>query len=135
MAEVKALAELVAKLADFLDQEVSRGFDLDDFGQLLKFLHALQMQAQALIDMAQRAAALLGEPSHSYVGAGIALLRRGVLTEEDFRLYRAIVGFRNVLVHGYVSIDVSRVSQILARREYRKLVGLALKILEATRGP
>jgi hypothetical protein len=27
MARVRALAELVAKLADFLDQEVSRGFD------------------------------------------------------------------------------------------------------------
>jgi uncharacterized protein YutE (UPF0331/DUF86 family) len=108
---------------------------LTSFGQLLKFLHALQMQAQALIDMAQRAAALLGEPSHSYVGAGVALMRKGVLTEEDFRLYSAVVGFRNVLVHGYASIDVSRVSQILARREYRRLVSLALKILEAARDP
>jgi uncharacterized protein YutE (UPF0331/DUF86 family) len=48
-----------------LGQEVSKGFDLNDMGQLMKFLHALQLQAQALIYMAQRAAALMGEPAHS----------------------------------------------------------------------
>jgi hypothetical protein len=40
---------------------VSKGFDLNDMGQLMKFLHALQ--AQVLIDMVQRAAALMGEPA------------------------------------------------------------------------
>jgi hypothetical protein len=42
---------------------VSKGFDPNDMGQLMKFLHALQLQAQALIDMVQRAAALMGEPA------------------------------------------------------------------------
>jgi hypothetical protein len=42
-----------------LSQEASKGFDPNDMGQLMKFLHALQ--AQALI--AQRAAALMGEPA------------------------------------------------------------------------
>jgi hypothetical protein len=37
-----------------------------------------------------------------------------------------VVGFRNVLVHGYISVDTLRISQILAGREYRKLVNLAL---------
>jgi Uncharacterized conserved protein len=63
MARIKALAEYLLKLTEFLDQEVSRGFDLNDMGQLMKFLHALQLQAQALIDMVQRAAALMGEPT------------------------------------------------------------------------
>jgi len=60
MARIKALAEYLLKPTEFLDQEVSRGFDLNDMGQLMKFLHALQLQAQALIDMVQRAAALMG---------------------------------------------------------------------------
>ena len=123
------------KLTEFLDQGVSKGFDLNDMGQLMKFLHALQLQAQALIDMAQRAAALMGEPTHSYAEAGAALARRGVFSPEDLRLYRAVVGFRNVLVHGYTSVDMLRISQILAGREYRKLVNLALKILEAAGDP
>jgi uncharacterized protein YutE (UPF0331/DUF86 family) len=75
-----------------LGQEVSKGFDLNDMGQLMKFLHALQLQAQALIYMAQRAAALMGEPTHSYAEAGAALARRGVFSPEDLRLYRAVVG-------------------------------------------
>jgi len=114
MARIKALAEYLLKLTEFLDQEVSRGFDLNDMGQLMKFRHALQLQAQALIGMVQRAAALMGEPTQSYVEAGAALARKGVFTHEDLRLYRAVVGFRNVVVHGYTSVDVLRISQILA---------------------
>jgi len=135
MARIKALAEYLLKLTEFLDQEVSKGFDLNDMGQLMKFLHALQLQAQALIDMVQRAAALMGEPTHSYAEAGAALARRGVFSPEDLRLYRAVVGFRNVLVHGYTSVDMLRISQILVGREYRKLANLALKILEAAGDP
>lgn len=135
MARLRTLAEYIAKLAEYLDQEVSRGFDLSDFSQLLKFLHALQMQAQALIDMAQRAAALLGEPTNSYVLAGVVLARRGVFSQEDLKFYRAVVGFRNVVVHGYLEVDVGRVAGILARREYRRLVDLAMKILGAVGDP
>jgi len=60
MARIKALAEYLLKLTE-LGQEVSKGFDLNDMGQLMKFLHALQVQV--LIDMVQRAAALMGEPT------------------------------------------------------------------------
>jgi len=81
----------------------------------------LQLQAQVLIDMVQRVAALMGEPAQSYAEAGAALARKGVFSPEDLRLYRAVVGFRNVLVRGYSSVDMLRVSQILAGREYRKL--------------
>jgi Uncharacterized conserved protein len=119
MARIKALAEYLHKITEFLDQEVSKGFNLDDMGQLMKFLHALQLQAQALIDMVQRAAALMGEPTQSYAEAGAALARRGVFSPEDLRLYRTVVGFRNVLVHGYTSVDMLRISQVLAGREYR----------------
>ena len=52
----------------------------------MKFLHALQLQAQVLIDMVQRAAALMGEPTQSYAEAGAALARRGVFSPEDLRL-------------------------------------------------
>jgi uncharacterized protein YutE (UPF0331/DUF86 family) len=116
MTRIKALAEYLLKLTE-LSQEVSKGFDLNDMGQLMKFLHALQ--AQALIDMAQRAVALMGEPAHSYAEAGAALARRGVFSPEDLRLYRAVVGFRNVLAHCYISVDTLRISQIVAGREHR----------------
>jgi hypothetical protein len=44
MTRIKTLAEYLLKLTD-LSQEVSKGFDLNDMGQLMKFLHALQAQA------------------------------------------------------------------------------------------
>jgi len=91
----------------------------------MKFLHALQLQAQVLIDMVQRAAALMGEPTQSYAEAGAALARRGVFSPEDLRLYRAVVGFRNVLVHGYTSVDMLRISRIHAGRADRKLANPA----------
>jgi hypothetical protein len=55
-ARIKTLAEYLLKLTE-LGQGVSKGFDPNDMGQLMKFLHALQLQAQVLIDMVQRAAA------------------------------------------------------------------------------
>jgi hypothetical protein len=57
---IKALAEYLHKLTEFLDQEASKGFDPNDMGQLMKFLHALQ--AQVLIVTAQRATSI-GTPS------------------------------------------------------------------------
>jgi CRISPR-associated protein Csx1 len=59
MARIKALAEYLLKLTE-LGQEVSKGFDLNDMGQLMKFLHALQVQV--LIVTAQRATSI-GTPS------------------------------------------------------------------------
>ncbi|MEM1596951.1 MAG: hypothetical protein QXP31_00430 [Pyrobaculum sp.] len=58
----------------------------------MKFAHAPHLQAQALIDLFQRTAALLGDPPRSYAEAGYALARRGVITEEA-KLYKSVVGF------------------------------------------
>ena len=52
------------------------------------------------------------------------MARKGVFSPEDLGLCRAVVGFRNVLVHGYTSVDMLRISQILAGQEYRKLADL-----------
>ena len=51
-------------------------------------------------------------------------------TEEDFRLYRAVVGFRNVLVHGYLSVDLGVLEDIIRNRRYRVVLRLAGRIAE-----
>lgn len=128
MAKIKALFEYVVKLSTYLDQVVEKGYDLSNWDDLLKILHALQLQAQALIDMTQRAASLLGEPAQTYIEAGETLLRRGVFDAQDLALYRAVVGFRNIVVHGYASVDVDRIDEILKKRLYRRVYTLAEKI-------
>lgn len=110
MARIKALAEYLLKLTEFLDQEVSKGFDLNDMGQLMKFLHALQLQAQALIDMAQRAAALMGEPTQSYAEARKEVL--GVYVIYDFnrhqRSRRPILS--SIFLYSSLSLSTSSLS-------------------------
>lgn len=125
---MRALLEFIAKLSAYLDGVVERGYDLSNWDDLMRILHALQLQAQALIDMAQRAASLLGEPAQTYMEAGEALRRRGVLDPQDLSFYRSVVGFRNVVVHGYVSLDAARVEEVLRKRLYRRILALAEKI-------
>jgi len=132
---LRALFEYLVKITAEIENEVAKGFDLLQFGDLMKFAHALQIQAQTLIDMVQRAAAQLGESPHSYAEAGEILLRRGIFNEKDYKRYRAIVGFRNILVHGYASIDISIIEDILKNKRYRETVELAKKILERVRDP
>ena len=49
-----------------------------------------------MIDMALRAAALLGTSPSGYIDAGRKLREKGVLTEEDYRIYADVVRFRNI---------------------------------------
>jgi len=132
---LRALFEYLVKITAEIENEAAKGFDLSQFGDLMKFAHALQIQAQTLIDMVQRAAVQLGESPHSYAEAGEILLRRGIFDEKDYKRYRAIVGFRNILVHGYASIDISIIEDILRNKRYREAVELAKKILERVRDP
>ena len=54
MGVVERLAETVAEHAVKLDELAGEGVDLDDWRQLYLVLHLLQVQAQALIDLALR---------------------------------------------------------------------------------
>ncbi len=128
MGAVKRLLKVVLDVTRNLDREVDKGYDLAEWGDQMKLLHALQVQAQALIDLVQRAASLLGHAPSTYVDSGRALLREGVLSEDDFRLFRAVVGFRNVIVHGYADVDLELVDSILRGREYRRLLSLAERV-------
>jgi len=86
-----------------------------------------------LIDMALRAAALLGTSPSSYIDAGHKLREKGVFTEEDYRIYADVVRFRNILVH-YMMVKEEVVREIVERRLYRWVAELSRKILEALPG-
>ncbi|MGQ4893816.1 MAG: HepT-like ribonuclease domain-containing protein [Candidatus Njordarchaeia archaeon] len=40
------------------------------------------------------------------------------------------MGFRNILVHTYIGVNLNLVKEILEKRKYRDLLNLALKIVE-----
>ncbi|HEX4338013.1 MAG TPA: DUF86 domain-containing protein [Polyangiaceae bacterium] len=76
--------------------------------------HTLQMAVQAAIDVASHIVSdeRWGEPQTSQE-LFVTLLRHGVIDEPLSRALRAAVGFRNVLVHGYTSIDKKVVRDVL----------------------
>lgn len=41
-----------------------------------------------------------------------------------------IIGFRNILVHGYLTINVDLLKEILKRKKYNDIMKLATKIVE-----
>lgn len=128
MGVIERLIGIIINITKNLDMEVEKGFNLSKWGDQMKFLHALQVQAQALIDLVQRIASLMGYTPSTYIESGKVLLNEGLMNEEDFKLYRAIVGFRNIVVHEYVEVNMSLVENLLRKREYRKILDLAEKI-------
>ncbi len=73
----------------------------------------LQICAQNALDVATHLAASAGRDAPDYASAIDVLGDLGVLPADFARRFRTIAGFRNVLVHGYLGVDVSRVHQFL----------------------
>ena len=73
----------------------------------------LQLCAQNVLDVATHVAASAGRDTPDYASAIDALADVGVLPAEFARRFRGIAGFRNVLVHGYLALDVGRVHALL----------------------
>lgn len=131
MATIERLYRVVLEQAAILDRLTPE--ELDDIYRLYAAVYALQVQAQALIDMAMRAAALLGLAPEGYVDAGAKLRAAGLLTDDEYRTYRSVVGFRNVAVHRYAHVDPQAIVEVIRRREYRKAVEIAAKIHKGLR--
>lgn len=73
----------------------------------------LQLCAQNALDIATHLAASAGRDAPDYASAIDVLGDLGVLPADFARRFRAIAGFRNVLVHGYLGVDLSRVHELL----------------------
>ena len=73
----------------------------------------LQLCAQNALDIATHIAGSVGRDAPDYAGAMDVLAEIGVLPRAFARRFRGIAGFRNVLVHGYLSVDLERVHALL----------------------
>ena len=128
MGVLARLMSVVTEMTSKLDWLAEHG--LKSWVDELAVLHALQVQAQALLDMVVRIAAELGYAPITPREAAEALVAEGLLSEEDYQLIRRVAGFRNIVVHEYTSVDMGLVRGILGRREYRRIAVLAAKLLE-----
>ena len=73
----------------------------------------LQLCAQNVLDIATHMAASAGREAPDYVTAIDLLGELEIVPAEFARRFRAVAGFRNILVHGYLALDVSRVHTLL----------------------
>ena len=69
--------------------------------------------AQNALDVASHLCAALGIEVHDYASAIDGLARLGVLDRAFAAHFRSIAGFRNVLVHAYLEVDVARLHRFL----------------------
>jgi uncharacterized protein YutE (UPF0331/DUF86 family) len=79
--------------------------------------HTLQMAIQAALDVASHIVsdARLGEPRSNRELFAL-LVRDGWVADELARVLSAMAGFRNVLVHGYDTVDLDIVRDVLEHR-------------------
>ena len=73
----------------------------------------LQLCAQNALDIATHIAAGRGRDVPDYASAIDELGRLGVLTHGFARQFRNVAGFRNVLVHGYLDVDLGVLHALL----------------------
>ncbi len=73
----------------------------------------LQLCAQNALDIATHLAAAAGRDTPDYASAIDVLAELGVLPAPFARRFRGVAGFRNVLVHGYLALDLARVHELL----------------------
>jgi uncharacterized protein YutE (UPF0331/DUF86 family) len=86
---------------------------LNDLDERWAVERGLQLCAQNVLDVATHLAASAGRDAADYASAIDALGELGVLPSEFASQFRGIAGFRNVLVHGYLGVDVTRVHEVL----------------------
>ena len=75
--------------------------------------HGLQLCAQNAIDIATHLAAAAGLDASDYASAIDRLSDTRVLPAAFGARFRRIAGFRNVLVHDYIEVDLDVVTRVL----------------------
>jgi len=83
-------------------------------------LHALQVLIENAIGKAKQALKASGQPVPvSAYDAFAALARHNLMAVFDLPPWNAIVGLRNRIVHEYMNVDVSQVSEIVSQGHYQ----------------
>ena len=117
MTDVHLIAKLLARLETYVHElkTLSRPEEIETDVREERFVeHTLQLAIQAALDVASHIVSddRLGEPKTNRQLFEI-LARHGWITEELQETLRQVVGFRNILVHGYSDVDLDIVRRIV----------------------
>lgn len=98
--------------------------------------HGLQLCVQAVLDVAAHCVAALGGPvPDKYRSNILALAPLGVLPDEFAERIAPMAGFRNILVHEYIDVDLREVHKVLTQHleDFVEFAGHVSKLLESLR--
>ena len=87
-----------------------------DTDRRLAIERGLQLCAQNALDIAGHLSSALGLDPHSYGSSIDSLVEAEVLPRSFGARFRGIAGFRNVLVHGYLDVDLDLIVRMLSDR-------------------
>ncbi len=107
--------------------------DLNDEYKYYSAVYLLQVQAQVVIDIVMRAASTLGYEVEGYADAGRKLMLAGVINGDEFSIYRFLVGFRNIAIHQYGSLNPNVIRGIISGRRYRDAAKVGVKVVDELR--
>ena len=84
---------------------------------LLTFVERkLQLAAQVCIDLGNHLISYFGfETPKDYKEIFQILVKEGVISKDLSSNMRRMAGFRNILVHDYLSVDIGKVAEVLDR--------------------
>ncbi|ACA58921.1 protein of unknown function DUF86 [Candidatus Desulforudis audaxviator MP104C] len=118
VADVELIRGKLTELETYVRElENLQAYTLDELRtnlpRLWSVIHGLQLSIQILLDVGNHLLADLGVKARDYTEIIDKLGEMGVLPAEFAEEIRGMAGFRNVLVHGYASLDIARVHQTL----------------------
>lgn len=104
------LEKYTAKLKEisFSPEEIK-----DDLSRQWAVTHGLQLTIQIVLDVGNHLLADLGMRAADYSDVIDQLGKQGILPPEFAKRIRGMAGFRNVLVHGYSTLDVDKLHSVL----------------------
>jgi uncharacterized protein YutE (UPF0331/DUF86 family) len=88
----------------------------EDFQYAWAAERGLQLAAEVVLDVGNHIlSAHFGTSAHDYEDIITQLGARGVIDDSLRSRFKGLGGFRNILVHGYLRVDLNRVAEVLER--------------------
>jgi uncharacterized protein YutE (UPF0331/DUF86 family) len=98
-------------------------------------LHGLQLSIQALMDVGNHILAAIGENQiEDYVDIIDKLGEKNIIPNEFAQQIRGMAGLRNILVHEYAMVDLTKIYDIVQNRldDFRNFIKYTNQFLEKT---
>ena len=125
------LDKLLENLKDYTSKlDEVNNVDLDSWFNLFAILHLLQVQAQSFIDLVQTLISNMGISSQGYRDSIRKLYEKNLITAEERDFLISVVGFRNIIVLEYATVNPIFVKKIMENKEYRRLLEIAYNLRE-----